>query len=315
MYSVYKTYWILALLAILMSCSKDPDIDNTVDLDGTEIYDPSLDHPENYLLSKQIATPTPEQLNTPVIITVHGFSASTWEWDEFCEWSKIRGTYLTSQILLGGHGLTYEYFKNASWEDWQSTIIKEYKALDSIGYTNISLVGSSTGAPLILEMIESGKIATCQQPHHIIMIDPIILPSNKSLTLINFVGLFIGYTKTSLDSAENGHYYKYRPKEALAELLDLLEKTRHNLEDGITLPDKMSLHIYKSIKDGSADPVSAVLLYKGVTTSYGKPNVKMVDSNLHVFTYLKGRNSYSANDKALQINIFLEIETTINSSN
>jgi carboxylesterase len=298
----------VVFLLLTVSCAKDPDINDAVDLDGDVIFDPSLDHPENYLLSKKIPNPTTQQLKMPVVITVHGFSASTWEWDEFCEWSTSRGTFLTSQVLLGGHGMTYEVFKTSKWEDWQRPIIREYKALDSLGYTNINIVGSSTGGTLILEMIISRKLANYRQPEHIVMVDPIVLPSNKMLSLIGFVGPMIGYTETSLDSVENGHYYKYRPQEALKQLLELLEITRHDLEDGITFTDNTSLNIYKSIHDNSADPVSALLLYKGISTSLGKPQVKIVDSDFHVFTYLKGRDSYSDKDKALQLTTFAEIE-------
>jgi len=311
MYSIYKIVGVAFLLMMTVACSDDPVIDNAVDLDGTEIYDPSLDHPENYLLSHKIPNPTPEQLSMPVAITVHGFSASTWEWDEFCNWSKPRNKILASQLLLGGHGMTYEVFKKSTWKDWQAPIINEYKALDSMGYTNISLVGSSTGGTLILEMLASGKLNSYRQPKHVIMIDPIIIPSNKFLSLIEFVGPAIGYTETQLDSAENGHYYKYRPQEALKQLLNLLEKSRHDLEDGVVFPDNVTLHIYKSIHDNSADPVSALLMYKGIRTTFGKPVVTMVTSNLHVFTYLKGRNSYSESDWELQQTTFSEMEAII----
>jgi carboxylesterase len=311
MFSIYKKYCIVFLFLFISGCARDPEINNKIDLDGNEIFDPSLDHPENYLLSKKFPNPTTAQLNTPVVITVHGFSASTWEWDEFSGWSKSLGTFLTSQVLLGGHGMTYEVFKKSTWHDWQKPIIREYKSLDSMGYKNISLAGSSTGAPLILELISSGKLRAFRQPKHIIMIDPIVIPSNKFLTIICFVGPIIGYTETPLDSLENGHYYKYRPQEALKQLMDLLEVTRHNLEDGITFPDSISLHIYKSMHDASADPVSALLLYKGISTTYGKPSVKMVNSNLHVFTYLKGRNSYTEEDKKLQLQTFGEMESIL----
>lgn len=311
MYFNYNIYWILFSLLILCSCAKEPVIDDAVDLDGDEIFDPSLNHPENYLLSKMYPHPTIEQLKMPVVLTVHGFSASTWEWDEFCDWSKDRNVLLTSQLLLGGHGMTYEVFKNATWHDWQRPIIEEYRLLDSLGYQDISLAGSSTGATLILEALCSGKLSGYRMPKHFIMIDPIVLPSNKLLSIISFVGPVMGYTETPLDSAENGHYYKYRPQEALNQLMDLLELTRHNLEDGLTLPNGVSLHVYKSIKDPSADPVSALLIYKGVSTSYGKPTVKMVDSKLHVFTYLKGRNSYTDADKTLQLKTFEEMENIV----
>jgi carboxylesterase len=307
----FKCLATVLLLAVSTACADEPDIDDAIDLDGNEIYDPSLDHPEDYLLSHKLPHPTAEQLQMPVAITVHGFSASTWEWDEFCGWCSDRDKVLTSQLLLGGHGMTYEVFKKSTWSDWQQPIIREYRRLDSLGYTNISLIGSSTGGTLILEVMASGKLSAYQRPSHVFMIDPIIIPSNKLLSLIGFVGPVIGYTQTSLDEAENGHYYKYRPHEALKQLVALVDQSRKDLEDGIRFPDGVSLSVYKSLHDSSADPVSALLIYKGVSTSLGKPNVTLVESDLHVFTYLKGRNSYSENDKLLQIQTFLEIESLL----
>jgi carboxylesterase len=83
---------------------------------------------------------------------------------------------------------------------------------------------------------------------------------------------------------------------------------RKKLEDGITLPNNVNLTVYKSEKDDSADPLSAVLLYKGIHLS-NQQNivVNIVNSNLHVFTRLQGRNNYTSNDKQNQYNVFTEI--------
>ncbi|PZX17860.1 carboxylesterase [Breznakibacter xylanolyticus] len=304
----FKTLGFIALLWLTTACNLSPDIDDAIDLDGTQIYDPSLAHPEQYLLSYQHPAPTSDQLNLPVAITVHGFSASTWEWDEFCQWSHDRGQLLTSQVLLGGHGIDYQAFKTASWGEWQRPILEEYQRLEAMGYKHLYLAGSSTGATLILELMASGKLAGSQRPESIIMIDPIIIPSNKFLSLVGFVGPIMGFVETPLDEAENGHYYKYRPHEALNQLLRLTDRVRHDLEDDITLPPGTTLTVYKSLRDASADPVSALLLYKGISTSAGKPTVKMVDSDLHVFTYLKGSNNVSEHDKTLQNQTFMEME-------
>ena len=70
----------------------------------------------------------------------------------------------------------------------------------------------------------------------------------------------------------------------------------------------MDLTVYKSTHDETADPISAVLLYKGVCNNDGsKIDVKMVPSHLHVFTNLHGRPNVSQTDKDLQLKTFDEI--------
>ncbi len=304
---------VIGVFAILLqSCNKEPDIDKSTMIDGGALPDPSIAHPEKYLVSYAYPTPTQLQLLSPVVIAVHGYSATTWEWDEFRHWSDSVGHFMTSQVLLGGHGRSYEEFKKANWHDWQKPILDEFNRLKNLGYKNISVIGSSTAGPLILNLIYTGAFSTGNMPNQVIFVDPIIIASSKLLSLVNIVGPVISYTETSLDPKEMGHYYQYRPQESLNELQDLLNITRKKLEDGIQLPTGLNLTVYKSLKDPSADPYSAVLLYKGISTSGGeKPDIRMVDSDLHVFTNLQGRKAYSAKDKALQIKTFREIDLII----
>ena len=87
---------------------------------------------------------------------------------------------------------------------------------------------------------------------------------------------------------------------------------RKKLEDGITLPSNLKLTVYKSDKDNSADPLSAVLLYKGVKLANQQNiSVHIVKSDLHVFTRLLGRNNYTPTDKQNQYDVFTEILATL----
>jgi len=82
---------------------------------------------------------------------------------------------------------------------------------------------------------------------------------------------------------------------------------RKDLEKGITLPQGSSMKVYKSKKDPTADPVSAVLIYKGVKTFSGQNiEIEMVESELHVYTRLNLR-SYSPKDKTNQEETFNDI--------
>lgn len=302
---------VCCLLAACKKSDKLPSIDNTLDLDGTTINDSSLTHPENFLLSVANPTPSLQDKSKPVLIAVHGFSATTFEWLEFKNFVKNDGNALISVVLLGGHGRDYSDFKNATWENWQTPLITEYNALRALGYTNISFIGSSTGCPLILEAIHAKKL-TIDVLKNIYFIDPIIIPSNKTLSLVSAVGPALGYSETSMEQGENGFWYKYRPYQALEQLNDFTQLMRKKLEDGITLPKNIKLTVYKSKKDASADPISAVLLYKGVTLFDNSPiHVNIVDSELHVFTRLKGRNSITPNDIQQQNDVFNEIISTL----
>lgn len=304
-----KTLKMAALLVfvLLASCAKSPDINNETMLDGDQIFDMSLINPEDFLISARYPNPSEVLKNTPVVIAAHGFSASTFEWQEFSEFAETKGTFLVSQVLLGGHGRSHEEFKNATWKDWQSSIIDEYNKLSQLGYKNIYLIGSSTGCPLIINMIKTNAL-TRAKPKGIYLIDPIVISSNKTLTLVNALGPVLGYTTTNLDAGEEGHWYVYRPYQALIQLMELIDLVRKDLQHGITLPEGTKMKTYKSIVDDAADPVSAVLIYQGMKRSDGsKTAVEMVDSKLHVFTRLRGRESVTQADKDLQQRVFGEI--------
>ncbi len=300
--------YLLLTSMLLAACNKSPVIDDVTMLDGNQIFDASLNHPENYLASSYLANPTENQLNTPVIIASHGYSASTFEWDELRVFADKNKGFYVSQVLLGGHGRTYQEFKDATWKDWQQSIKDEYEKLSKMGFKKIYLTGSSTSGALLLNLIKSNFFSSYTKPKGIFLIDPIVLPSNKSLTMIDLLGPVLGFTTSELEEGEKGYWYVYRPQESLKQLLAVIDLTRRDLEDGFSLPQDTYLKVYKSIKDETAEPVSALLIYKGLKTSKGANiDVEMVESNLHVFTRLKGRSNVSSADEALQLKTFAEM--------
>ena len=299
-------------LLMLAACNPQPDIDDTTMLDGTQINDLSLYNPEDYLVSLALPNPTEAQKNTPVLIAAHGYSASTFEWDELQEFARQDGSFLVSQVLLGGHGRDFADFKAARWQDWQSSIRDEYRRLRAAGFRNISLTGSSTGAPLIVHLFTNGFFEVNGAPNEVFLIDPIVVSGNKTLVLVELLGPVLGYTTTDLDEGEKGKWYVYRPQESLRQLMALIDLTRKNLEKGITLTPGTRLKIYKSEIDRTADPVSAVMLHKGLRTATGaKVEVEMIPSDLHVFTRLRGRDRITPENKAQQQAAFHEIRDRI----
>ncbi len=300
---------LLFITVLLASCSTNPPIDNTM-LDSGTISYAIPDSLEKHLVSDYIPNPTEQQKNTPVIICAHGYTATTFEWDELRSYANAKGTFYVSQVLLGGHGVSYSDFKNATWEDWQSSITLEYKNLSNLGFKKIYLAGSSTGAPLIINMVKNHLFDNFTLPKGIFLVDPIIVSSNKTLTLVGLLGPVLGYTSVTLANGEKGHWYVYRPQETLKQLYALIDLTRHDLEDGITLPTGTYLKVYKSEKDDTADPISALMIYKGMKTAVGgNIDAEMVNSSLHVFTRLSGRDNVTPAETALQQKTFAEMET------
>ena len=305
---------VLGIIGILMlsTCNKEPDIDNSM-LDSGLYFDQSIYQPEKYLVSASNPAPTPAEAGRPVIIAIHGYGATTFEWDEFRAWKGTRSDFSISQVLLGGHGRDYQSFKNATWRDWQEPIIAEFEKLEKAGYTNVSFAGSSTGCTLILKVLADGYFDSHIKPRHIFLIDPIIVPANKMLTLVGVLGPIIGYTKVDNTAGEEKYYYHYRPYETLQQLRNVINEVRKDLEKGITLPAGCTLKVYKSEKDDVADAVSAVMIYKGIRSSSGNaPELSLIPSKLHVFTRLNHRVSTpSAADIASQASAFNEIANTV----
>lgn len=300
-----KYFFPLFIFILLFSaCGKDPEIDNDSMLDGGQVFDPSLYDSSKYLVSVAIENPTTKDIQTPVVIAVHGYSATTYEWDEFRDYADSKGKIYVSQVLLGGHGRTYEDFKNASWHDWQASIVDEYNALKAKGYARISFAGSSAACPLMLDLIKEGKIGR-NGLENIFLIDPIVISSDKLISIVGLVGPMLGYTETDMTDEEEGHWYHFRPQETLQELKDLIEKSRKDLQDGYYLPEGTHLKVYKSSNDPTADAVSAVLIYKGLKNpDKSSVDIKMLDSKLHVITRLKGRENVSQHDRDIQKMVF-----------
>ncbi len=291
---------------LITGCSKDPEVTAEM-LDGDILFDPSLYNPQDFLISYAIPNPTPEQALMPVIITSHGYTATTFEWNEFVNFARSGGDVLVSQVLLAGHGRSYNDFKNSTWRDWQGAITEEYDRLVQAGYQNIHLLGSSTSGALFLELIAANYFENRVSPGQILLIDPIVIPSNKTLSMIHLFGPMLGYVEEKQTVEEDKVYYRFRPQETLRELQNLLTRVRKDLEKGVVLPQGSSLKVYKSIRDPTADPVSAVLIYKGLKKPDGSPvEVEMIESGLHVFTRLELRE-HTNKDRQNQLAAFNDI--------
>lgn len=305
-------YILLIGFSLLTQQCKDPNITDDL-LDGDVIFDASLYQPENFLVSAKYPNPTADDLNRHILIAVHGYSASTFEWQEFQDWSVNQNSYRISQVLLGGHGRTYADFKDASWEDWKSAIIEEYEKLEQLGYQKISLVGSSTGATLILELLSSDYFDSHIPPQNTFCIDPIVVSSIKIQSIAGIIGPMLGYVESSVEGNETKYWYKFRPHETVSELNFVMKRVQKKLENGITLPNSTYMKVYHSKNDPTASSTSTVLIYKGTKTAQNGPiDVEIMDSDIHVFTRLALREGVTSKMRTNQQHAFNEMANRLN---
>jgi len=306
-----KIFIAIVSLLLIAGCAKTPVVPAS-ELGGGVIMDPSLTDPAAYRISVSQPNPTAAQAQIPVVICSHGYSASTFEWDEFRTWSNNTNKYYIDQVLLAGHGTTYAAFQASTWHDWESSIEDEYNLLVQEGYKNIDFAVSSTSCTLMLDMVHRGVFNNASTTVHIFLIDPIIIPSNKLLSVVGIVGSMLGYVTADNAPGEDVYYYHYRPQETLQQLENVLNTVRTELQEGITLPKNVYVKVYKSIKDPSADPISAVLVYNGIkTSSGGRIDLDFINSDIHVFTRLALVPNVTSLDRQNQVYAFTDITTRI----
>lgn len=279
-------------------------------LDGSTRNDTcGLPDNKTCLVSRRFTTPNSATLAKPVFIAVHGYTASTFEWEEFREYAEdsMKSVHV-SRVLLGAHGRDIDAFQSSSWEEWGRPILEEYDSLRSKGFENINFACVSTGCALLMAYINGGSFRETA-PKWIYMIDPIVVPSAKLLSLANIVGPILGNSPNPGSDSENVHWYVNRPQETLRELYSLINRVKNELESGFTLPKGTRALVYKSKKDGQADPVGLLLLYKGMRRADGSHiEVKMEDSRLHVMTRLRYRDPPASHaDTIRQGEIFNEM--------
>ena len=263
-------------------------------LESEHTTDVAISDP-NARISTRIPSPSIEQQSQTVCVLVHGFSASSFEFDAFKKsiLEKDPNVFFSS-IVLGGHGRNYDAFKNATYEEWLAPIVSELTALTSKGYTNIVLFGVSTGASGILHLALNQKLNHVPI-RQIILMDPYVLPKNKTLYLVPFLKYIISNTRIE-NAGELGrrHWYTNRPAHALHELLNLVKKTQSDLTDysGAAIAP---IQIFTAKNDPVADTKGSDLILSALGTE--KVSIDRYDSMHHALIEPTSKKDWSQEDQ------------------
>jgi carboxylesterase len=246
-------------------------------LDSPLTRDIHFDDPYR-LVSSRFPTPTEAQKQSPVMVLVHGFSASTFEFDAFKKaMSKKAPSIMYSSVIMGGHGRDYQSFKAASYSDWVAPIRDEVEKLTSMGYERIILFGVSTGATGILHLILDDQLALGAIAH-VLLMDAYVKPKDASLFFVPVIQYVVKNTRSgAARSIETRHWHVNRPTSALVELLRLVKLVQGQLKN-LNAYDGPPMTLFTAKNDPTADTRGSDL----VSSKVDGARLVRYDSDRHV---------------------------------
>jgi carboxylesterase len=280
-------------------------------MDSPTTQSPALTDP-SYLVSTRFPSSDDRDISRPVLIAVHGFSATPYEWLELRDFAKeTDDSPLISLILMGGHGRDLEALRKSKWTDWATPIINEFNALREQGYRNIHFLGASTGGTLLMDLVARGTFNALSQRHHFFMIDPFITPRPGLFKFIPFLSWLIRYYPGGGKRTElkRMNCYNHYPSRSLRELYKMFASLNAHLKNGFSATNSFSFHIYQSKGDTVVNPQGAQLLHDKLIGFGFNSTLEYVDSRHHVF--LHGASvedkGWSESDRVLQERVFQSI--------
>jgi carboxylesterase len=242
-------------------------------LDSPETMDPALTDP-SYLVSNT-KHPTSDDLRRPVLVLVHGFTASSYEFNYFKDHlTRLVPDIQYSTVVLGGHGRDYNAFKKSTAMDWGQPIKDEVNALIQQGYQSIYLLGVSTGGTLLLNQLLDGNF-THPSIKKMIFVDPYIIPKDKLLYITPYIQWLIPNTVSGATHPRaQRHWYINRPTSSVSQLARLLTTVQSKLTASKSY-SPLPLQVFVSKHDPVADARSVTLLKDALGP------IEMVENNTH----------------------------------
>lgn len=227
----------------------------------------------------QAAIPAEPQKQAPALITVHGFSATPFETHYLLDHLlQNHPDWQGARVMLGAHGSDIAEFRTASWQDWQAPLEQELAGLQRLGYANQTVIATSTGCALLLELLSRRAFPAIKK---LVLIAPLVMPREK---LVKHVGWA---RKAGVAAVANDFepdwircWYRELPLHAVEQLYLLCQALQGILKRGLRLPSDLEILIVQSRGDRVVDPQSAALLAE--TLKHNQVEMLWLDSRWHL---------------------------------
>lgn len=280
-------------------------------MDSPLTEDPSVAE-DDARVSLRFPSPTAAQLATPVIVTAHGFSASSYEWVEFRDYAEGRVDgepkgALVSLCVLAGHGRSTEAWAETTWKEWSDPTLEEYRALRALGYQRVYLALSSTAGALFVSDLLEGAFDDVAPPDGVYMVAPLVVLGEKLIYTMDFIGWAVGSVENDVNEEERKLFYTNVPAHVLSELRMAAESAENALREGVSLPPDMNVRVVGGAGDTVVDPVSFDLVGDGLLPDGGSVAFEELDTDIHVHTRGVARTDFTDADIALQLETFDDI--------
>lgn len=244
-----------------------------------------IDHPHvpprvGAQLLSRAGSPAAADQRRPVLVTAHGFAATPFENHYLLDWLQAQSAdFLGSRVMLGGHGESVEAFRQARWQDWQAPLETELRALQALGYDDQTLITTSTGGTLLLELLSRVHFPAIRK---LVLVAPLVEPADKVMRLAGLgrrSGL-IGSVQNTFDEAWIGCWYRELPIEAIEQLDLLTRRVRALLRRGLRLPSELQVLIVQGRREVIVDRRSAFAVTDGLIQNHVE--LLMLDSHWHL---------------------------------
>ncbi|MHA1973075.1 MAG: alpha/beta hydrolase [Candidatus Hodarchaeales archaeon] len=173
-------------------------------------------------------------------LLVHGLTASPTEMLPLGKYLHDRGDITTYGVRLAGHGTNYRDLPKHSWQDWLKSVYEGFDILEK-DFSDITLIGISTGALLSLELFSNVKSPKITR---LVLLAPAFELKSKMAKLAGFLSIFKKFIYKGdriLDyyKKHNLYAYYYYPTKSIAEFQKLMKYIKNKPMD-IKIPTLIS---------------------------------------------------------------------------
>src|SRR3989338_2716885 len=222
-------------------------------------------------------------------LLVHGLTSSTQEMDELASYLHSKGHTVLAP-LLKGHNTSIKGLSKTSWQDWYSSVKKDFDFLNK-NFSKIYVIGLSIGATLSLHLVANNKnnkikglvlLAPALFYASLLVKFTPILKYFKKYSIKDYGRHYPGRKEAFFDIADEKSLrgriaYRQVPLASIASALKLIKLAKKEIK----LIDIPTLIIH-SKKDNTIKPESSQIIYNNLKINHKK--IIYIENSGHVIS-------------------------------